>query len=57
MLSLYLRLKKNLEEVGFVMNDCDPCVTNKLVNGSQMTVVFHADDLRVLHKDPFQITM
>ena len=33
------------------MNPYDPCVANKMVDGYQMTVVWHVDDLKVSHKD------
>ena len=29
----------------------DPCVVNKDVNGKQMTVIWHVDDLKVSHVD------
>ena len=38
------------------MNPYDPCVANKIVNGSQMTVTWHVDDLKVSHKDYNEIT-
>jgi hypothetical protein len=45
-LLFYLKLRKDLEEFGFVINDYDPCVANEMVNGSQMTVVWHVDNLK-----------
>ena len=33
------------------MNPYDPCVANKDINGEQLTVVWHVDDLKVSHKD------
>ncbi len=38
------------------MNPYDPCVANKIVNGKQMTVCWHIDDLKVSHTDPMEIT-
>ena len=32
------------------MNRYDPCVTNKVIDGTQMTVAWHVDDLKVSHK-------
>ena len=55
-LLFYLKLRRDLEEFGFVINDYDPCVANKVVNGHQMTVVWHVDDLKVSHKDQREIT-
>ena len=31
------------------MNPYDSCVANKMVKGKQLTVVWHVDDLKVLH--------
>ena len=35
--------------MGFEINPCDPCVTNKMVNGSQMMIRWHVDDLILSH--------
>ncbi len=35
--------------MGFEINPYDPCVANKTVNGTQMTVRWHADDLMISH--------
>jgi hypothetical protein len=35
--------------MGFEINPYDPCVVNKMVNGSQMTVRWHVDDLMISH--------
>ena len=39
-----------MENEGFVINPYDPCVANKLVNGTYMTVVWHVDDAKISHK-------
>ena len=39
-----------------MVNDYDPCVANKMVNGTQMTIVWHVDDLKVSHIDGREIT-
>ena len=36
----------------FKINPYDPYITNKMVEGSQMTVMWHVDDLKIFHKDP-----
>jgi hypothetical protein len=41
-----------LEGWGFVVNPYDPCVANKMVNGKQCTIIWHIDDLKILHEDP-----
>ena len=41
-----------LEVNGFQPNPFEPCWYNKMVNGHQLSVIFHVDDLKVSHKDP-----
>ena len=36
-----------LIEAGYIPNDHDPCVFNKTIDGTQITVAFHVDDLLV----------
>jgi hypothetical protein len=48
-LLFYLKLVKDLVDFGFELNPYDPCVANKTVDGTQMTVVWHVDDLKVSH--------
>jgi hypothetical protein len=55
-LDFYNKLRGDLEENGFVVNPYDPCVANKIVNGKQMTVIWHVDDLKVSHMDPKENT-
>ena len=46
------KLSKQLIDVwGFTPNKYDDCVVNKTINGHQMTVVWHMDDLKVSHVD------
>lgn len=33
------------------MNPYDPCVWNKILNGKQLTIVFHVNDCKLLHVD------
>jgi Reverse transcriptase (RNA-dependent DNA polymerase) len=42
-------LSAQLIEWGFTMNPYDPCVANKTVNGTQCTVLWHVDDLKISH--------
>ena len=46
-LLFYKKLRSDLENMGFVINPYDPCVANKMANGSQMTVTWHVDDLKI----------
>ncbi len=48
----YNKLKKDLIEYGFTINPYDPCVANKIVEGTQITVLWHVDDIKVSHKKP-----
>ena len=40
---------KLVKDWGFVPNRYDSCVVNKMVNGKQLTVAWHVDDLKVSH--------
>ncbi len=44
-LLFYRKLVAELRNMGFKINPYDPCVVNKMVNGTQMTVRWHVDDL------------
>ena len=44
-LLFYLKLVKDLEAYSFTLNPYDPCVANAEIEGSQMTVTWHVDDL------------
>ena len=55
-LVFYKNLVADLKAYGFKVNPYDPCVSNMDINGSQMTVCWHVDDLKVSHKDPFEVT-
>ena len=41
---------------GFGINPYNTCVTNKILNGEMMPVVWHVDDVKVSHNDPFEVT-
>jgi hypothetical protein len=56
-LLFYNKLVADLEGDGFVLNPYDLCVANKAVNGKQMMVCWHIDDLKVSHCDPAQVTI
>jgi hypothetical protein len=55
-LLFYKKLCGNLKGYGFILNPYDPCVANKMVGKSQMTVSWHVDDLKVSHKDDQVVT-
>ena len=43
-LSTYL-----VNEMGFKLNPYDSCVANKVIEGTQCTIVWHVDDLKISH--------
>jgi hypothetical protein len=51
-LLFYRKLVADLTLLGFTINPYDPCVANKIINGKQMTICWHVDDLLLGHKDP-----
>ncbi len=48
-LLFYKKLVSELREMEFEINPYDPCVANKMVNGTQMTIRWHVDDLMISH--------
>ena len=48
-LLFYRKLISELKGMGFEINPYDPCVVNKMINGSQMMVRWHVDDLMISH--------
>ena len=48
-LPFYRKLVLELREMGFEINPYDPCVANKMINGTQMTIRWHVDDLMISH--------
>ena len=49
-LLFYRKLVADLRSIGFVLNPYDPCVANKMIDGHQITVCWHVDDLLIGHK-------
>jgi hypothetical protein len=45
----YKKLRGDLIGQGFDINPYDPCVANKTVDGAQLTVCWHVDDLKASH--------
>jgi Reverse transcriptase (RNA-dependent DNA polymerase) len=48
---IWEKLSSKLQEWGFTANNYDSCVVNMIVNGKQLTVAWHVDDLKVSHVD------
>ena len=55
-LLFYSKFRSELEDFCFAVNPYDTCVANKMVNGSQMIVTWHVDDLKISHKDSLEVT-
>ena len=55
-LLFYKRLRSDLEDRCFVVNPYDPCVANKMVDGAQITMCWHVDDLKISHRDKEMVT-
>jgi hypothetical protein len=50
-LLFYKKFASDLMRYSFVLNPYDPCVANKMVHDTQMTMSWHVDDLKVSHKE------
>ncbi len=56
-LLFYRKLRKELEDYGFVVNSYNPCVANMSTECSkQLTVIWHVDNLMSLCKNDFELT-
>ena len=55
-LLFWKRLSAQFKEWEFVANPYDNCTVNKMINGSQATIVWHVDDLKISHSDPAVVT-
>ena len=55
-LLFYRKLRSELEDHGFIVSPYNPCVANKMINGKQMTVTWHVDDLKISHMDSNEVT-
>ena len=55
-LLFYLKLWRDLQKRKFRRNPYDPCVANSMVNGTQMTVIWHVDDLKISHAQHTEVT-
>ena len=42
--------------IGFELNPYDPCVANKTINGKQITLVWHVDDIKASHVETEVVT-
>ena len=45
----YELYSKTLKDMGFVINEYDRCVANKMIKGNQCTICWYVDDNKVSH--------
>ncbi len=50
-LLFYCKLVADLCSVGFILNPYNPCAANKMINGQQMTICWHVENLFIGPKD------
>jgi hypothetical protein len=55
-LLFYLKLVKDLETEGYELNPYDPCVAKNIVAGTQFTVTWHVDGLKLSHASSDEVT-
>ena len=47
----YCKLTNILTSIGFEINPNDPCVSNKVINGTHMKICFHVDNCKLIHHE------
>jgi len=52
----YQMFARTLVSIGFKINRYDTCVANKMINGSQFTICWYVDDLKLSHVDNREVT-
>jgi len=52
----YRMFAEYIMELGFELNAYDLCVGNKMVNGTQFTICWYVDDLKLSHVDSKEVT-
>jgi len=50
------KLTNDLKQMDFEVNPYDTCMANKIIDGSQMTIIWYVDDLKILHKNPDEVS-
>ena len=55
-LLIYLKLHGEMESYGITIKPYISCMASKTVNGEQMNVTWHVDDLKVPQKENMEIT-
>ena len=54
-LLFYEKMLSDLNSIGLVINPYDPCVSNMMVNGKQITITWRVDDLKISHIDADEV--
>ena len=52
----YDLFSSTLIKMGFTINPYDRCIANKIINGTQCTIVWYVDDAKVSHQDRAVVT-
>ena len=47
-----MKLRNDINKIGFKVNPYDPCVANMQVNDDQITLTWHVDDMKISHINP-----
>ena len=50
-LLFHKKLRSDLESISFEVNLYDQCMANEMINGKQMTTIWHDNDLKISHED------
>jgi hypothetical protein len=56
-LLFYQKWVADLTSLGFTINPYGPCVAKKIVDGHQLTIGWHVDDLLIGHPKPDTVTL
>ena len=55
-LLFYQKFVGDLMKIGFDLNPYDSCVTNKTINGKQLTLIWHVDNIKANHVEAEVVT-
>ncbi len=50
-LLFYCNMSQTSTKIGFILNPYDPCVANKMLNGQQLSICWHVNNIFISHKD------
>ena len=56
-LLFYQKFVGDLMKIGFELNLLKPCVTNKIINRKQLTLVWHVNDIKARHVEAEVVTL